>query len=553
MVAGLLALWSCGEPEVPRLSGVLITLDTTNAPALDFYGEDRGLTPNLAALAMESVVFERAYTVAPLTLPAHVSMMTGLYPLRHGVRENGLMQLSPEAETLAERAREAGFETAAFVAAVVLSSPYGLDQGFELYDEPVALSNQPVPTMSERSSQVVTNAALAWLLARDQSRPFFLWVHYFDPHMPYGPPREFVERAKGNLYQAEVAAMDHDIGRLLDGLRTQLGLERVLVAVVADHGEALGRHGEPTHSAFCYQETIQVPLLLRFPDGRRSGTRSQEVVSVVDLFPTFLGELGLGAGVGLDGTSLALEPGSASRGVYVESYSGYLNYGWSPLAGWVDARGKYLHSSRPEFYDLEQDPHETRNLLEGSSVDVSPYREAIAELSRRPRLASSGGVQLTQEQLGQLHALGYAAAGEVSGALPDPLDPSDRPAPIDRTEQYVKFTRALGLAQAGRNERAITLLREVLAEEPGNVYALETLGAALLGELRFEEAAGTLEDLFALGSERYWARACLGSAYEQLGRFDEALAQFASAQRLRPGEASLEKAIERVRAKRAAQ
>jgi choline-sulfatase len=550
-VLALAFLVACGDPQPHPLSGVLITLDTTNAPALDFYGKDRGITPYLAALAAESVVFDRAHTVAPMTLPAHASMMTGLYPLRHGVRDNGLMRLTGEAQTLAECAGEVGHETAAFVAAVVLSSSYGLEQGFDVFDEPRVESTGAVPTMSERNSRVITDAALAWLEDRDPARPFFLWVHYFDPHMPWSAPPEFVERAGGNGYHAEVAAMDEDIGRLLAGLREHVGLDQLFLAVVADHGEALGRHGEMTHSAFCYQETIQVPLLLRFPDGRRAGTRSADTVSVVDLFPTFLDELGLESQEGLDGLSLARGASDPDRGVYVESYSGYLNYGWSPLAGWIDARGKYLHSSTPEFYDLRSDPTEAHNLFADGQTDTGRYREALEELARRPKLVSATGVRLSRKQLDELRALGYAAGGEVAGALPGPLDPSDRPAPAERSAQYTKFTKALGLAQEGRNVAAIKLLREVLAENRGNVYALETLGGALLAERRYAEAVEALESLLASGADRHWARTCLGTAYEKLGEYDQALLHLERANTLKPGEASLERAIQRVRQKRA--
>jgi len=543
------ALGACGDPEQLPPSGVLITLDTTNAPALDVYGPDRGLTPHLSALAAESVVFERAHTVAPMTLPAHASMLTGLYPLRHGVRDNGLMRLSGEARTLAESAQEAGFETAAFIAAIVLSSPYGLDQGFDVFDEPQVGANSAVPTMSERSSTAITDAALAWLEQRDRDRPFFLWVHYFDPHHPYEPQKEFVELAKGNAYHAEVAAMDADIGRLLEALEAQVGYEELMIAVVADHGESFGRHGELTHSAFCYQATIQVPFFLRFPDGRRGGTRTQEVVSVVDLFPTFLEEMQLGAEEGIDGITLASGTVAPDRGVYVESYSGYLNYGWSQLAGWVDANGKYLHSSKPEFYG-PGDAEEKNNLMgRPGGADVAPYLDSLEHLSKLPRLGPGGGLSLSAEQRASLQALGYAAAGDMEQELPDPLDEVDRPAPAERAAQYRKFTKALGLAQAGRNAPAIKLLREVLAENPGNVYALETLGGSLLAEKRYEETVEALEALAATGSERYWARACLGTAYEQLGKYDEALLSFEVAKHLRPEEPTVQQAIERVKAK----
>ncbi|MFT7486748.1 MAG: arylsulfatase A-like enzyme [Candidatus Paceibacteria bacterium] len=524
-------------------------MDTTNPGTLDVYGKDRGLTPNLASLAAEGVVFDRAHSVVAITLPSHISMMTGLYPLHHGVRDNGWSQLSGSAETLAERASEAGFETAAFVAAIVLAAPYGLDQGFDVYDEPADGGGGSISTMRERTSTAVTDQALEWLNSRDDERPFFLWVHYFDPHMPHVPGAEFAEQANGNLYHGEVATMDHDIGRLLNGLERSVGKQGFFVAVAADHGESLGRHGEPSHSAFAYQSTIHIPMLMRFPDGRRAGTRSDDVVSLVDLYPTFLEELQLGAAGDVDGLSLAAAPLPADRGVYVESYSGYLNYGWSPLAGWVDRNGKYLHSSSPEFYDLENDPAEEHNLIGVQELQLQPYRAALEQLSRRGALAATEGAALSEQALKDLRALGYASGGDAYGSLPAPLDASTRPAPRERASQYERFSRAVGLAQAGRNRPAIKLLRATLSENPGNIYAAETLAGCLLQEQEHEEVVVLLSGLLARGEERYKIRAFLATALENLGRLEEALEQYRMAQVQRPTEPTIQAAIERTQSK----
>lgn len=546
-VTGLLAALAlgCAEPEALPLSGVLITIDTTNPGALDLYGESRGITPELERLAQRSIVYDRAHTVAPITLPAHVSMMTGLYPLRHGVRDNGWARLSGEAETLAERAQERGYATAAFVSAVVLGAPYGLDQGFERYSEPSSGASGALSHIDQRDSKTVTDEALAWLAERDEDRPFLLWVHYFDPHMPYGAPERFLDQAGGQPYLAEVAAMDHDIGRLVTALDQSVGADGYLLAVVADHGESFGRHGEPTHSAYAYQATIHVPFLLRYPDGRGAGTRSARLVSVVDLFPTFVDALGLGSPGPVDGLSLASPEPTTSRGVYVESYSGYLNYGWSPLAGWIDERGKYLHSSAPEFYDLESDPKEARDLLASTPVDVSEHRAALERLARLPRLRSSG-VELDEERLAELRALGYAAAGGEVRELPGPLEPSERVAPRTRSAQYAQFSKALGLAQAGRNPAAIRILREILAENAANVFAAETLASCLLQEQSFDEVIAVLAP--RAGADRYATHAYLATAYENLRRDDEALVHYRAALRLRPSEPTLIEAIDRVKA-----
>jgi len=544
----LALLAACAVQEGPEdlpLSGVLITLDTTNAPALDVYGRDLGLTPNLSSLAEEGIVYDHAHTVAPITLPAHTSMLTGLYPLRHGVRENGIMRLSTEADTLAERAAEAGFETAAFVAASVLFDHYGLDQGFETYDQPASVTGGGTRITERRSSQV-TDAALRWLEGRDRGRPFFLWVHYFDPHMPYTPPQRFLDRAGGNPYRAEVAAMDEDIGRLVEGLRASVGLDRVTIAVVADHGEAFQSHGELTHSVYCYDATVRVPFLLRFADGRAAGTRSDEVVSVVDVFPTFLEELGLGAPGGVDGLSLASGAVPDDRGVYVESYSGFLSYGWSPLAGWIDRRGKYLHSSEPEYYDLGRDPAEKRNLLAEGRIDPAPYLEALRALEARPRLAAGGSVELTPQQLAELNALGYAAAASGGDAtdLPDPLDPSDLPSPASQAEVYAKSNMATGLLAAGRSEEGLRLLREVVAENPNDLNALESLGAELVRREQFAEALGPLEQVVARTPDRHLTRVSLGIAHGQLGNYEQSLLHFRRAAELQPAGAATSSALE---------
>jgi arylsulfatase A-like enzyme len=532
-----LCLPGCAAKEPTRPSGVLITLDTTNVRALDAYGTDRGITPRLLELAAASVVYERAYTTAPITLPAHSSMMTGLYPLRHGVRDNGLMQLPSEATTLAELASEAGYETAAFVAARVLSAPFGLDQGFDTFDEPSPGAGPKVVNfIQERRAPEVTDKAIAWLRARQDDRPFFLWVHYFDPHAPYEPPPDYLKQAAGNSYLGEVAAMDAEVGRLLDALREEVGLEHLMIGVAADHGEALFRHGEPTHCAFIYDDTVQIPLMLRFPGGRRAGERSREIVSVVDLLPTFIEELGLAGALGIDGLSLSQGRVPAERGVYVESYTGYLNFGWSPLAGWVDSHGKYLHSSKPEFYDLGVDPKESEDLFAARPQEVARYRQAIEELSRRPRLATGSHVDLSEEQLRELRALGYAAVGDMESELIDPLEPCDRPAPWERAEPYRNFTQALSLAYTGDRDEALRLLRGVIAENPGNLYAQEALGGMLIEAQQFEEALGLFEGLIARGVDRFAFRTSAGWLQERAGNFVKAEEHYARALELRPGE-----------------
>ena len=544
----LLALWlaACGQEPEPPPCALLITIDTTNPGALDIYGTDRGLTPRLAGLASSALVFEQARTVAPLTLPAHSSIMTGLYPLRHGVRDNGLWPLPESARTLAERARSAGYQTAAFVSAVVLSSDYGIAQGFELFDEPRGATPAMGEYMLERSAREVTTLAQRWIRERDRERPFFLWVHYFDPHAPYEPPPAYLELAAGSAYLGEVAAMDAEIGNLLDTLEGEVGLDKALVAVVADHGESLGRHQEPTHSIYCYDATMRVPLLLHLPHAERAGERSRAIVSVVDLYPTLLEALELGSPGDVDGVSLLHAREDEARGVYVESYCGYLNYGWSPLEGWVDASGKYLFSSRPELFALKEDPAEEHNLWRPGSPRAQPYREAIAELARRPRLARGERDASGPSMSAQLRALGYAGAASTDQELPEPLTPSERPAPSERARELAAFYEAALLANAGRRPEAIGKLRELAREEPDNVYARAMLAGLLVEELRFEEARELLEGLLAGGHDRFTVRLQLATSLESLGELARARTQYEAALREKPGDPQAAEGLERV-------
>jgi len=275
LAAGLLAM-ACGDAQPAPRSALLITLDTTRADVLGPYGGPPGLAPTIERMAREGVVFERAYSVAPLTQPSHASMMTGLWPPVHGVRENGLNALPPAAETVAERARARGLQTAAFVAAVVLDAAFGLDQGFDTYVGPARKGESTTSHVAELPGDVVVDRALAWLSARERRKPFFLWVHLFDPHGPYTPPPAYQRQGRNeatSLYAGEVSFADAQVGRLLDALRADGTLEETFVLLVADHGEAFGEHGEPTHGAYVWDTTLHVPLILRYPHGARAGER----------------------------------------------------------------------------------------------------------------------------------------------------------------------------------------------------------------------------------------------------------------------------------------
>jgi len=512
----------CGRPE-DRPNVLLITLDTTRYDAVGFAGAPQGITPFLDRLEAESVVYDWARTVCPLTLPAHASILTGLYPPRHGLRTNGLRTLPESADTLAERARESGYATAAFIAARVLADTTGLDQGFEIYDQPEPGAADL--TVVQRPAAAVLAEARAWLAARDGSRPFFAWVHLYDPHEPYDAPSEYFEQVREvcsppfDKYYAEVAEMDAALGALFDDLRERGQWADTFCAVTSDHGEALGQHGEGTHGPYVYDATMRVPLLLRFPDGHRAGERSSEVVSLVDLYPTLLSAMGLVARDSIDGESLYRRRVAPERGVYFESFDGYVTYGWSPLAGWADRELKYVHGPQPELYAAADDPHERRDLWSGSAPPAAlAALRALGQASVLPQ-----GEGRDASALAELASLGYAGTDDTRLVYPDPLEPTDRPDPRSRRDELRESTRAFALQNEGRFEQAVEVHRDVLERFPDSLATLQRLGYCLMRLGRDEEAAEAFRRYLALQPDNANVLQNLGAALYRLERFDEAI------------------------------
>ena len=542
------------DPEtggsVRARNAILITLDTTRADALGCYGGGT-FTPHLDRLAAESVLFEEARTVAPRTLPAHASMMTGLYPLRHGVRDNSWWPLSPAADLLAERVRAKSFQTAAFVSSLALDRSFGLDRGFEVYDQPPRPAGQANTHFAERTAPAAVRAAQEWLAGRDRTRPFFLWVHFFDPHAPYSAPEGYGAGAP-HPYLREVAFMDAAVGNLIDGLRSEGLLEESLLVVAGDHGESLGEHGEESHGALCYGGVLRVPLLVRLPGGRRGGERSSALASVVDVFPTLSRALDLGRSSGLDGRDLLSLDDDSDRGVYFESYAGWLSYGYSPLAGWIEGEHKYLHSTAPELYRLDADPREQHNTFEEQALPVQRARAAIDSLVRLPRLADEREGEPVAGLSKALSALGYSSAGAARAALPEPLEATDRPAPQDKVAEIRALTRAIKLGESGSFAEAADLLREIVRSNPLNLEALNVLSVVLMSLREYEQAHAVLEMRLARGPEQAVNWINLGAVLMKLGRPQEAEQALERGLALDPGQELGAKALEHLRSQRRA-
>jgi len=506
----------------PRPSVVLITLDTVRADRLGCYGRAGAGTPNLDRLAASGVRFDDAWSPVPITLPSHLSMMTGCTPVTHGVRDNGVARYDGRIPTLATRFAARGYRTVAVVSASVLDSIWGANSGFAIYDE-------RFDGKAERAGAAATNRAIE--LVNSTSEPLFLWVHYFDAHWPYEPPPSFAERFPGDPYQGEIASVDFEIGRLVAGL-AKAGRKPIIV-VAGDHGEGLGEHGERTHGIFTYRSTLRVPFLIAGP-GMAGGRVVREPVSLLDLAPTVAAIVGLAPAKLEDGVSLAATvlrgvAAPASRAIYYESMLPFDSYGWVPPRGATDGRHAFIELPSREVYDLRSDPGETKNLYDAASpLSTSLVRRFDTVTSGLSERAGQGDpVQITDEQRAKLGSLGYLSGASSSAAAPT-LDPKDVVGLADQVD------KALELHANGKFDEAIAIADRVLTRNPENVPALSVRGQALLSQKRYREAAAAFASIVARNPSIAVVRFDLGSSLAGSGDAAKAEVEWRKAIELTP-------------------
>ncbi len=511
---------------------VLVTLDTLRADRLPAYGYVGIATPALDAIAREGVRFDNAATTVPFTLPAHSSILTGVYPPRHGVRENVGYVLPEGVPTLAERLHSAGYATAGFVSAFVLDGRWGIGRGFDhFFDEfdPASLEGANLAS-AQRDGAETTAAAIAWLEARPTDQPFFLWLHLYDPHDPYTPPEPFASRYPGRPYEAEIAYTDELVGRLTTAIEARGLLTSTALVVTGDHGEGLGDHGEQFHGFFVYDTTVRVPLLLRLPGGALEGLVVETAVSHVDVVPTFLELAGQPPAPGLDGTSLLAVAAAATdstRAVYSESLYPLLHYGWAPLRALRRGEHKYIQAPLPELFELAVDPAESRNVIRTERAPAAELARDLAALRSRLEAAApaaTAAADLDEEALASLAALGYVAgqggvAAEDETAVPR-ADPKDK---IALHHSIMTAQSALG---AGEREAARRHLEQVLAQDPKILDAHQMLGSLAAQEERWDEALASFKSALAFDPEHKASLFGLANAYRKLGRAEEALVGF---------------------------
>lgn len=488
--------------EAPvRPSVVLITLDTTRADHLGCYGGARTETPNLDALSAKGVRFEQALSPVPLTLPAHVSLLTGLVPRHHGVRDNAGFKLDPKIPLLTERLGAAGYTTAAFVSSAVLDRDGGLARGFTTYDDLVRVGDRRAFDYQERAASQTVDAVLKQLSTLKP--PFFLWVHFYDPHLPYVPPEPYASRFKDRPYDGEIAFMDAQIGRIFDVLKRRG--TTVYVAVTGDHGESLGEHGEDAHGVFLYEATQHVPLILTGP-GIPPGATTASNVGLIDVAPTILDLLRLPPLPSADGRSLVpLLHGARPPAPDYEMESLYpeFAYGWAPLRALRTGPYKYIAAPRPELYELPTDPREIHDLARKKAKHASDIAQNLAELTRGDTLVVP--TDENDERREKLSSLGYVSGSRAEGSAA--LDPKDG---VKLLPELEAARRAI---QRGDPKDALTPLARLLGVNPGNIPARLALGQAQLALGLTDEAVGTYRAVTTLAPNNALAWFDLGNGW----------------------------------------
>jgi choline-sulfatase len=478
VIAAALLAAACGRDASPgpgRFPGapvILVTVDTLRADHLPAYGYRQVETPNIDGLRRDSVLFERVYSHCPMTLPSHVSMFTGALPTENGVRNNiGYRFEGAKFRTLAEELRERGYATGAAVSSYVLRSDTGIDDGFEFYEDSIAVATAGAMSEHQRSGRETLKHALAWILGH-REQPFFFFLHLYEPHAPYAPPEPFKSRYP-SAYDGEIATADALVGELVRSLKASGLYDHAIIIFTSDHGEGLSDHGEDQHGILLYREALWVPLLVKLPGSHQAGSISR---------PTPLSHL-FGTVLRLVGIDLPSRPaswfdaGGEARPIYSETLYPRIHLGWSELRSLIDGRFHYIEAPRPELYDLERDPGEARNLITIERREASRLRQ---EMQSYPATAAAIG-EIDPEEARNLAALGYVGTPRERG--PGPL-----PNPRDEVKNLPRIKAAFRLADERRLDEAVAALRSLLQENPKLLDVWSKLGEVLVESGRYDEA-----------------------------------------------------------------
>ena len=485
-------------PKQDDLNVLLISIDTIRPDRLSCYSTKYVQTPQIDALAAKGVVFERAFAHNPITLPSHANILLGVTPPSHGVHDNSKFKVREDFLTLAEYLKDKGYSTGAFIGAFPLDSRFGLNQGFDVYDESYPSRLGTMLSFPERDAGQVIQAARGWL--EKQNSRWFLFVHVWDPHVPYHPPLPFSETFKDDLYSGEVAYVDSELGKLFDYLESKELVKNTLIVLTGDHGEALGEHGELTHGYFAYSSTLWIPLIMAGP-GIEPG-RAVEAVCHVDIFPTICDALGTEKPPFLQGVSLLpLMKGKKieKRAIYFESLDPFYNMGCAPLRGFIESKKKFFDSPRPEFYDLERDFNEERNLVQ--EIKLEGYQKRLKDLIEELSSARKGesAQKVDREAQEKLRSLGYIAS--LAPNVKENYGPEDDLKTFLPLQQ--QLNRAIIAYDEGRVDESILLLKEIIEKRKDFIPAYLTLRHIYKAQGKLDQALVVLEEGFKNNPKNY--------------------------------------------------
>lgn len=511
---------------------VLISIDTCRADYLGCYGFGRGTTPNIDAVAGEGIVFENAYSPVPMTLPAHSSMMTGTIPPHHGVHDNLSEKLSETNITLAEILGENGYKTAAVVSAIVLEEKFGLNQGFDEYQGEFTKSFAGDP-FAEQKGEITSRQACEWL-DENSEQPFFLFLHYYDPHVTYQPPEPFSSRFADNLYAGEIAYTDHCIGEVIDKLKSLNLYDSTLIIITADHGEMLGEHGESTHAYFVYESAVRVPLIVKSP-GVVGGRRISNAVGLVDILPTVLSQLEIALSRPVQGEDLgqllAGNTESPPRYIYTESLTA-TEYKCNPLLAVVNWPWKYIYTTQEELYHLQDDPDETNNLAQAQSNRARLLQKHVQLILDETLVSDQpdSNLELDQATIDRLRSLGYVGGGVEETFELDKSKPDAK----EYISFHVRYSILNGAKAVKEYEEGWKLCTQLLRERPDLDFLYVKAGNFAIKTDRMSEAVGHYQRFLQTNPADSPARNNLGTALSRLGKVDDAVGQWQEVVRQEP-------------------
>lgn len=519
--------------KLEELNIILFTIDTLRADHLECYGYDKVKTPHINRLANEGILFEHNIVQVPLTLPSHSSILTGTYPLYHGVRDNGGFYLDESHHTLAESLKNKGYATGAFVAAFVLDSRWGLDQGFDYYYDNFDLTKYKKVSLDsvQRRGDEVLAEVYKWIENQAQQK-FFAWIHLYDPHTPYDPPEPYKTEYRGRqfgLYDGEIAYVDQLMGEFRDFMEEKNLFEKTLIIFTGDHGESLGEHKESAHGFFIYDSDIRVPLIIRFPEGKYAGHVVSNQVKSIDIMPTVLHLLDEEIPESVQGKSLLSliveDEAQDERSAYSETYWPRYHYGWSELKSLRKGRYKFIDAPQPELYDILEDPGEVNNLVnKKASLGHEMKRDLLALIEEYAAegIEDVGPRKIDNDSLVKLQALGYVGSflsktKEKEGKLADPKD---------KIELYNEIKLSQFLVTEERMDEAEIKIKDVLAKDPSVLEARYILGNIYSKQNKYDEAIEEFRKALEVDPDYYTALFGMAVTYKKAEMFDEAIVGF---------------------------